>query len=119
MSALETAQEFWRLLIPFGLQGGALAYAPLTTDDDNDTDMDHAVDEEGWKPEYTDWWFEFLQQKGGKGVSKDTWIMVNTKSRLLITFKHKCRGQFLEFVRTIDSKFQKYDETGQYGYGFN
>lgn len=35
-----------------------------------------ATDEEGWKPEYTDWWFEFLREKGGKGVSKDTWQMV-------------------------------------------
>ena len=35
-----------------------------------------ATDEEGWKSEYTDWWFEFLREKGGKGVSKDTWQMV-------------------------------------------
>lgn len=30
----------------------------------------------GWPEEYTQWWFDFLTQKGGKGVSKDTWVMV-------------------------------------------
>ncbi|KAF7373799.1 Defective in cullin neddylation protein [Mycena sanguinolenta] len=47
----------------------------------------------GWKPEYVEWWFEFLQEKGGKGVSKDTWNM------------------FHDFVRTIDVRFETYDET--------
>ncbi|KAF8214705.1 hypothetical protein K438DRAFT_1749799 [Mycena galopus ATCC 62051] len=27
------------------------------------------------KPEHVDWWSEFLPEKGGKGVSKDTWVM--------------------------------------------
>ncbi|EIN05181.1 defective in Cullin neddylation protein 1 [Punctularia strigosozonata HHB-11173 SS5] len=85
--AIETAIAFWQLLLPTGLQGGALAHI-RSRDSDNDQDMDG---EEGWKPEYNDWWFEFLTQRGGKGVSKDTWTM------------------FLEFVRTIDSKFEKYD----------
>ncbi|KAL5478987.1 DCN1 [Sanghuangporus weigelae] len=87
--ALDDAQGFWSLLIPHGLSGGALRHE--VEDDDEDEAM--AMDEEGWKPEYTDWWFEFLREKGGKGVSKDTWQM------------------FLEFIRAIDSKFEKYDET--------
>ncbi|KAL5520319.1 hypothetical protein ACEPAG_9533 [Sanghuangporus baumii] len=87
--ALDDAQGFWSLLIPHGLSGGALRHE--IEDDDEDEAM--AMDEEGWKPEYTDWWFEFLREKGGKGVSKDTWQM------------------FLEFIRVIDSKFEKYDET--------
>ena len=33
--------------------------------------------EEGWTNEFTQWWFEFLSEKGGKGVSKDTWMMVS------------------------------------------
>lgn len=44
-------------------------------DDDGDTYMERA-DEDGWKDEYTEWWFEFLTERGGKGVSKDTWSMV-------------------------------------------
>ncbi|KAI0062982.1 DUF298-domain-containing protein [Artomyces pyxidatus] len=85
---VETAQAFWGLLIPHGLQGGALAHIS-SRDDDGDDAMDGAGG--GWKEEYTAWWFEFLGEKGGKGVSKDTWAM------------------FLEFVRTIDSRFEKYD----------
>ncbi len=38
--------------------------------------MDGAVAGAGWPEEYTQWWFDFLTQKGGKGVSKDTWVMV-------------------------------------------
>ncbi|KAJ3881426.1 defective in Cullin neddylation protein 1, partial [Lentinula edodes] len=85
--AMETAQAFWSLLIPHGLKGGALSHIS-STDSDDDVDMNGA---EGWRPEYTDWWFEFLNEKGGKGVSKDTWSM------------------FLDFMRSIDAKFEKYD----------
>ncbi|KAG9217845.1 hypothetical protein PLEOSDRAFT_1067985 [Pleurotus ostreatus PC15] len=84
---IETAQAFWSLLLPHGLQGGALAHI-RSRDKDEDVDM---VEEEGWKDDYNQWWFDFLTEKGGKGISKDTWIM------------------FLDFVRTIDSKFTKYD----------
>ncbi|KAJ4480892.1 defective in Cullin neddylation protein 1 [Lentinula aciculospora] len=84
---MESAQAFWSLLIPYGLKGGALSHIS-STDDDDDMDMNGA---EGWRPEYTEWWFEFLNEKGGKGVSKDTWSM------------------FLDFMRSIDAKFEKYD----------
>jgi len=86
---VETAIAFWGLLIPHGLAGKALAHTP-GGDDGDGGDVSMGT-EEGWKPEFTRWWFEFLTIKGGKGVSKDTWTM------------------FLDFVRTIDSKFQKHD----------
>lgn len=74
------AQGFWALLLPAGLQGGALAHiVPRPSESDGGYDDDDAmigVEEEGWKEEYTDWWFEFLTEKGGKGISKDTWQMV-------------------------------------------
>lgn len=77
---LEYAQGFWHLLIPHGLQGGALSHLALGSEDDDEDEEDEdeamGVDEEGWREEYTDWWFEFLAEKGGKGVSKDTWQMV-------------------------------------------
>ncbi|KAJ3733164.1 defective in Cullin neddylation protein 1 [Lentinula guzmanii] len=85
---MESAQAFWSLLIPFGLKGGALSHISSTDDDDDDVDMNGV---EGWRPEFTEWWFEFLNEKGGKGVSKDTWSM------------------FLDFMRSIDAKFEKYD----------
>jgi len=69
--ALDTAQAFWALLIPHGLNGGALSH---TVSPDSGTDVN--MGEEGWQEAYTQWWFEFLTQKGPKGVSKDTWVMV-------------------------------------------
>ena len=73
---VETAIAFWGLLIPHGLAGKALAHTPGGGDDDDDGDVPMGT-EEGWKPEFTRWWFEFLTTKGGKGVSKDTWTMVS------------------------------------------
>jgi DCN1-like protein 1/2 len=32
--------------------------------------------EAGWNDDLTALWFQFLDEKGGKGVSKDTWSMV-------------------------------------------
>ncbi len=71
------AQGFWALLIPHGLQGGALSHviSSSAADEDGDAPMDGP--EEGWKEEYTQWWFEFLEQSGIKGVSKDVWQMVS------------------------------------------
>lgn len=108
---LEVAQAFWALLLPAGLQGGALAHIQ-SKDLDDDIDMGK---EEGWADEYVQWWFEFLNEKGCKGVSKDTWMMV---SRVLIrwlsvTFLITSNTQFLEFVRTIDSRFECYDMEGE------
>ncbi|KAF9529113.1 defective in Cullin neddylation protein 1 [Crepidotus variabilis] len=79
---LETAEAFWNLLLPLGLKGGSLT----RKNKDEDVKMG-----DGWQEVHTSWWLEFLRKKGGKGVSKDTWVM------------------FLDFVRSIDSKFSNYD----------
>lgn len=73
LQATETAQAFWATLIPHGLHGGALAHIH-STDDDEDDDMGEGG---GWQDEYVQWWFDFLAEKGGKGISKDTWAMVS------------------------------------------
>lgn len=75
-TALETAQAFWELLIPFGLKGGALSHIPSGQDDDEDDAMNGV--EDGWNDKHTKLWLEYLTEKGGKGVSKDTWTMVTT-----------------------------------------
>ncbi len=74
------AQAFWALLIPHGLSGGALSHivAPAQ-DEDGD---EHMVDGDvgataGWGEQHTAWWFEFLEESGTKGVSKDVWQMVS------------------------------------------
>ncbi|TEB33879.1 DUF298-domain-containing protein [Coprinellus micaceus] len=81
----ETAIAFWGLLLPVGLKGGALSH--VIEEDDGKMD----TGDEGFKDEYIQWWFEFLTEKGLKGVSKDTWMMLR------------------DFIRTIDSKFETYD----------
>ena len=77
------AQGFWQILIPHGLEGGALAHVPSSREDDDDVAMD--VGEEGWKEDFTQWWFEFLEQNGTKGVSKDVWQMVSVCAHTLGT----------------------------------
>ncbi|KAM0786075.1 hypothetical protein ACM66B_006886 [Microbotryomycetes sp. NB124-2] len=42
--------------------------------------------------EHLQWWQQFLADKGSRAVSRDTWNL------------------FLEFVRTIDDRFEQYDE---------
>jgi len=90
--AVEMACAFWALLLPHGLSGGALSYQPSSDFIGGDQPMDDG-EEEGWRPKYNEAWFKFLAEKGGKGVSKDTWTMLP------------------EFIRTIDSKFARHDET--------
>ncbi|BGP19920.1 hypothetical protein JCM10213_008605 [Rhodosporidiobolus nylandii] len=63
----EIAQELWTLLIP----------------------LDPAS---SFPVEHLQWWIDFLQEKGGKAISKDTWQL------------------FLDFTRTIDPAFKQYDE---------
>ena len=115
---VDVAIAFWGLLIPHGLTGTALAHTSSSEDDDDDDDDDTSMDTEGWKPEFTDWWFEFLTTKGGKGVSKDTWTMVGPTFSLafffLITGCTPLCSQLLDFVRTIDSKFQNHDYDCEY-----
>ncbi|KAJ6578671.1 hypothetical protein DFH09DRAFT_1310653 [Mycena vulgaris] len=52
------------------MAGGALSHV----DDAGDTDMSGGAGS-GWQPQHVEWWFEFLNERGGKGVSKDTWVM--------------------------------------------
>ena len=85
-AALDMAQGFWALLIPHGIAGGALSHIVGPTGQDEDGD-EHMADggahagapayEEGWGEQHTAWWFEFLEESGTKGVSKDVWQMVS------------------------------------------
>ncbi|KAJ6626013.1 defective in Cullin neddylation protein 1 [Mycena sp. CBHHK59/15] len=86
---IDTAQAFWGLLLPHGLHGGALAHLPDGADEDDA--MTGAGAAGGWTDAHTGWWFDFLGVRGGKGVSRDTWVM------------------FLDFVRMIDARFETYD----------
>lgn len=72
---MDMAKPFWGLLLPHGLQGGALSHIPSTRDVDGDDQMGGVDD--GWQDEYIQWWFSFLDEKKLKGVSKDVWQMVS------------------------------------------
>ena len=98
--------------MPHGLKGNALAHVE-SIDDDDDMGMG---EEEGWQSEYTQWWFDFLNEKGGKGVSKDTWAMVRVFRILSSRLQFTVSLQFLDFVRSIDAKFEKYDPEGTSSY---
>jgi DCN1-like protein 1/2 len=56
---IDNAKAFWSLLLPLAL-----------------TSVEAKQDFKGWQPEYNDWWFEFLDVKKVKGISKDAWSMV-------------------------------------------
>jgi len=79
------------------LAGGALSH-DLT---DEDVDMD-GEESSGWTDAHTQWWFEFLTEKGGKGVSKDTWMMVRGQAKLAAVprlIDNSCSISFAPLIR--------------------
>lgn len=74
------AQGFWAILLPHGLQGGALSHIPSPHQDGDGDDRMGGL-EEGWQDEHTQWWSEFLEERKLKGVSKDVWQMVGDMFR--------------------------------------
>ena len=75
---MDMAKPFWGLLLPHGLQGGALSHTPAARDGDGDDRMGGV--EDGWQDAYMEWWFDFLDEKKLKGVSKDVWQMVGPRA---------------------------------------
>ncbi len=71
------ALGFWSILIPHALAGGAL------THDDGDGMDEDGKDNVGWTDEYTNWWFEFLTEKGLKGITRDIWTQVRPLTKLM------------------------------------
>lgn len=57
---LDNAKAFWGILLP-------LAINTVEKREDGN---------QGWKEENNEWWFEFLDEKAVKGISKDAWTMV-------------------------------------------
>ncbi|KAG6811503.1 hypothetical protein H0H92_007105 [Tricholoma furcatifolium] len=98
----ENAVAFWSLLLPHGMKGGALSHIKAESGD-GDVSME---DEEGWKPEYIQWWFDFLAEKSIKGVSKDTWTMLVAFLRTSDSkfSNHSAEDDFVEYAKTRLSK---------------
>ena len=107
--ASDVALSFWSLLLPFGLENSALSHV-----DDLNADPPTST-YPGWQPEHTDWWIEYIQEKNVKGLSKDTWSMVRAFSIARLTKAKQPKPlQLLDFIRTIDEKFEKHDTEGIY-----
>lgn len=90
--ATETAKGLWNLLLPHGLKGGAIS--TNSAKDDVDMGDENPPAEHSWTTERIAMWFQFLDDKGLKGISRDSWLM------------------FLEFLRTIDYRCSNYDPEG-------
>lgn len=68
----------------------------------------------GWSERHTQLWFDFLTEKGVKGVSKDTWSMV--RFVYVLSWPYLLRwlsSQFRDFVRSINADFSNYDDDGE------
>jgi len=87
---VDAAVPFWSILLPLGLCGGAISHV-----DDLSVDPPQST-YPGWRDEHTQWWFDYLEKKSVKGISKDTWNM------------------FIDFVRTIDDRFERHDHEGSW-----
>lgn len=71
---MDAAQAFWGILLPQAIEGGALAHV------DSEDDEEEAMPQSGgpgWADQHTQMWFDFLNEKGVKGISRDTWNMVS------------------------------------------
>jgi hypothetical protein len=68
---IDIALAFWGLLLPHGLKGGALRPQDYGGDDPMKPDG-------GWTEEHTQLWYDFLNEKNIKGISKDTWAMARS-----------------------------------------
>ena len=89
---LDSAVDFWTLFIPPALSSRPSALSHISPGESSASSSTSQV------PQFTqndfDMWVEF-QRKKGKAVSKDTWAL------------------FVDFIRSIDSEFKQYDESGE------
>ena len=102
-TAKDTALEYWRSLLHFGVGTDALKYTP---DADDDVDMER---HSGWTRKHTEWWLEYMEARDDVAVSKDTWQMVCIRplSCPLLT-----PVQLPDFIRSFDGDLNKHDDQG-------
>lgn len=84
-----SAIDYWNLFIPPALAARPSALSRLI-DPDNDTNL---TSDPEFTPTHLELWIEFHRKKA-RAISRDTWSL------------------FIEFIRTIDAKFETYDENG-------
>jgi DCN1-like protein 1/2 len=74
--AKDTALEYWKSLLQFGVGREALKHAPADDDDDEDVSMDGV---QGWTKEHTNMWLDYMKIRDDIAVSRDTWQMVRVE----------------------------------------
>jgi len=84
--AKDTALEYWKSLLYFGVGRDALEHA---SSDDEDVNMDQGP---GWTRTHTELWLEYMEARDDIAVSKDTWQMLP------------------DFIRSFDGDFNKHDD---------
>ncbi|KAF9239449.1 defective in Cullin neddylation protein 1, partial [Melanogaster broomeanus] len=85
--AKDTALEYWKSFLHFGVGRDALKYDPPAEDEDEPMD-----DVQGWTKEHTDMWLEYMRARDDVAVSKDTWQMLP------------------DFIRSFDGDFNEHDD---------
>ena len=103
--AKDTALEYWKSLLYFGVGKEALKHVPA---DDEDIDMDQG---QGWTRQHTEMWLVYMKTRDDVAVSKDTWQMVRIEipfSTALLTRS----VQLPDFIRSFDGDFNKHDDQG-------
>ncbi|KAF8841077.1 defective in Cullin neddylation protein 1 [Paxillus ammoniavirescens] len=85
--AKDTALEYWKSLLQFGVGREALKHAPA--DHDEDVSMDGV---QGWTKEHTNMWLDYMRMRDDIAVSRDTWQMLP------------------DFIRSFDGNFNNHDD---------
>ena len=85
---IDVALAFWGLLLPHGLKGGALRPQLDYGDDSMKTSDGGGGGGGGWTEEHTQLWYNFLNEKNVKGISKDTWAMARSCFPLTLPFPY-------------------------------
>ena len=101
-SATETAKGLWNLLLPHGLKGGAIS--TNSAKDDVDMGGENPPAEHSWTTERIAMWFQFLDDKGLKGISRDSWLMVSEVrlSSVIVLWRVGCSSLNFSVPLTID-----------------
>jgi DCN1-like protein 1/2 len=90
---LHPALDLWNLYIPPALESRPSALSRIPPSEPPNSPSTTNPPE--FTKEHFEQWIEF-QKKKSKAISKDTWSL------------------FVDFIRSIDGKFQEYDDSGQF-----
>ncbi|KAF9228142.1 DUF298-domain-containing protein [Gyrodon lividus] len=89
--AKDTALEYWKSLLQFGVGRVALNHVPTAESEDGEDGEDVSM-VQGWTKEHTNMWLEYMRARDDIAVSRDTWRMLP------------------DFIRSFDGDFNNHDD---------